>query len=432
MKPPKIVSSLLWVFLLCVPFYAIGIPEVGFSLPFFGYLGGLFLAGIGTSFTPCVYPLVTVTVGIFGAKKAATRLQAFSLSLTYVMGMQLTFILMGVIFSLAGDALGSQFSNPYVNLALAILFAAMSLSYFGLYELDLPDTLKNRLSSVGGKGYGSAFAMGAVGGIIATPCTGPAIGSLAALVTKSQDLTLGIFGFSAFGFGLGLLFLVVGTFSSVALPRSGNWLDGVKSFLGIAILVLAVYYAQYAIPVLKVHTKELWVLGVALAVVGVGLALGAVHLSTYGASMATKLRKALAILITTTGAYLAVGWIDYVPPGPIPFQPGNLDQALADAKQQKKPVFVDFGAEWCKACKTIEATVFPDPEVAEEAKRFIAVRIDCTEQGTGECAALEEKYNIPGLPRVLIFNSDGTYREDVVVQGELSPQEFLEKMQSVQ
>jgi thioredoxin:protein disulfide reductase len=432
MKPYNTISLLLWLFLLSVPFYAIGIPEVGFSLSFFGYLGGLFLAGIGTSFTPCVYPLVTVTVGIFGAKKATSRLQAFSLSLTYVLGMQLTFILMGVIFSLAGDALGSQFSNPYVNLGLAILFAGLSLSYFGLYELDLPDALKNRLSAVGGKGYSSAFAMGAVGGIIATPCTGPAIGSLAALVTKSQDMTLGIFGFSAFGFGLGLLFLVVGTFSSVALPKSGNWLDGVKSFLGIAILVLAVYYAQYAIPLLKVHTKELSVLIFGLGVALAGLALGAVHLSTYGASRATKIRKAFAILLTTAGAYLVVGWIDYVPPGPIPFQPGNLDQALVDAKQQKKPVFVDFGAEWCKACKTIEATVFPDPEVSEEAKRFIAVRIDCTEQGEGECAALEEKYSIPGLPRVLFFNSDGTYREDVVVQGELSPKEFLEKMQSVQ
>jgi thiol:disulfide interchange protein DsbD len=432
MRPNKIIASILWVFLLCTPLYAFGVPEVGFTLTFFGYLGGLFLAGIGTSFTPCVYPLVTVTVGIFGAKKASTRLQAFSLSLAYVLGMQLTFILMGVIFSLAGNALGSQFSNPYVNLGLAILFAAMALSYFGLYELDLPEALKNRLSSVGGKGYASAFGMGAVGGIIATPCTGPAIGSLAALVTQSQDMTLGILGFSAFGFGLGLLFLVVGTFSSVALPKSGNWLDSVKSFLGIAILVLAVYYAQYAIPILKVHTKETWVLVIGLGVMFAGLALGAVHLSTYGQSAAIKLRKAVAIVIATAGAYLIVGWIDYVPPSNIKFQQGDLGKAITNAKQQKKPIFVDFGAEWCKACKSIEANVFPDAEVSKEAGRFIAVRIDCTAQDEGECAALEKEYSIPGLPRVLFFGSDGNYREDIVVQGELSPAEFLEKMKSVQ
>jgi thiol:disulfide interchange protein DsbD len=423
--------ALLWS-LLCVPVLAFGATEVGFTASFLGYLGGLFIAGVGTSFTPCVYPLVTVTVGIFGAKKATSRLQAFSLSAMYVLGMQLTFIAMGVIFSLAGEGLGSHFANPYVNLALAILFALMALSYFGLYELDLPETLKNRLAAVGGKGYTSALAMGAVGGIIATPCTGPAIASLAVVVSKTQDLTLGILGFSAFGLGLGLLFLVVGTFSSVALPKGGNWLDGVKNFLGIAILVLAVYYAQYAIPVLKVYTKETSVLIAGIVVTLLGLALGAVHLSTYGASTAVKLRKAFAILITTAGAYTVVGWIDYVPPGPIPFQHGNLDQALADAKLQKKPVFVDFGAEWCKACKTIEANVFPDPMVSEEAKRFIAVRIDCTNQEEGECAVLQKEYAIPGLPRVLFFSSDGKYQPDVFVQGELSPQEFLEKMQSVQ
>src|SRR5688572_700382 len=102
--------------LLSFPLYAFAAPEVGFTVPFFAYLGGLFLAGVGTSFTPCVYPLVTVTVGIFGARKATSRIEAFSLSATYVLGMQFTFIVMGVIFSLAGEGLGSHFANPYVNL----------------------------------------------------------------------------------------------------------------------------------------------------------------------------------------------------------------------------------------------------------------------------------------------------------------------------
>lgn len=406
-------------------------PEVGVSWEFLSYLGVLFAAGVGTSLTPCVYPLIGVTVGIFGAKKAKGRLRAFLLSMTYVLGMQVTFIAMGVLSALAGKALGSLLANPFVNLFLAAVFVAFALSYFGLYEIDLPQSLKTRFSQIGGQGYAPAFGMGLVGGIIAAPCTGPALGALATSVGTSQNILLGVLGFSAFGFGLGLLFLLVGTFSSLALPKSGPWMDAVKSFLGIVILVLALYYAQNAITLLHIGSDASWVLWTGAGLVVLGLALGAIHLSVYGASLGQKFRKALGVLLTVAGAHMLVGWISYVPKSLIFYQ-GGVDEAFALARAEEKPVFIDFGAEWCSACKELEANVFSHPEVIKESSRFVAVQVDCTRAGEGECGEMEKRYQVPGLPLVLFFDSNGNLREDVTVQGELSPQEFLERMRAVQ
>lgn len=412
-----------------LPGVAHAVPQVGLSASFLTFLGGLFLAGVGTSLTPCVYPMISVTVGIFGAKKANSRWQAFSLSLVYVLGIQVTFITMGVISALAGQALGSALSNPYVNLGLAVLFAVMALSYFGLYELALPQSLQNHLGGMGGSGYFGAFGMGLVGGLIAAPCTGPALATLATTVGTTQDLSLGVLGFSAFGFGLGLLFLLVGTFS-MALPKSGNWLDGVKSVLGIVILVIALYYAQFAIHALTIRTDAWWVAGAGAALLLVGLGLGAVHLSIYDPGRWVKLRKGIAVSLATVGAYLIVGWINYVPSN-MPFHTGSVDEALALAKESQRPVFIDFGAEWCGACKELEKHVFNNPEVIREADRFLPVRVDCTDREAGECAKMEARYSIPGFPSVFFFSSEGEFLQQETITGEVSSAEFIAKLRTI-
>jgi thiol:disulfide interchange protein DsbD len=414
-----------------LPSVALAAPDVGFSLSFAAFLGALFLAGVGTSLTPCVYPMVSVTVGIFGAKKATSRWQAFSLSLVYVLGIQVTFITLGVISALAGQALGSALANPYVNLGLAVLFVVMALSYFGVYDLALPESLQNQLGSVGGSGYPGAFAMGLVGGIIAAPCTGPALGALATTVGTTQDLTLGVLGFSAFGFGLGLLFLIVGTFSSLALPKSGDWLDAVKSVLGIVILVVALYYAQFAIRALTIRSDALWIAGVGVAIALVGLLMGAVHLSIYSGAKWVKLRKGVAVLLATAGAYVVVGWINFVPEN-MPFHKGGVDDALVLAKEGQRPVFIDFGAEWCNACKQLEAHVFNDPDVIREAGRFLPVRVDCTDRETGDCAEMEKRYTIPGFPSIFFFSSEGEFLPHATLVGEVSASDFLAHLRTIE
>ena len=182
-----------------------------------------FGAGFLTSLTPCVYPMIAITVSVFGAKQAKTRGQAMALSTAFVGGMVVLFTTMFVVVSLTGGVFGSILQNRWVIVGIAIVFIVMAASMFGAFELTLPDSLMQRLSSVGGVGYGGAFTLGLVSGLVAAPCSGPVLISMMAVVTEKQSVSLGVtFGLS-YALGLGVLFWVVGTFAA-ALQKGGQWM----------------------------------------------------------------------------------------------------------------------------------------------------------------------------------------------------------------
>ncbi|MEO1272308.1 MAG: cytochrome c biogenesis protein CcdA, partial [Myxococcota bacterium] len=227
----------------------------------------VFLAGVGASLTPCVYPLIPITISVFGARDADSRLQAFGLSSIYVLGIVATYTVLGLVAGLAGQGIGEAMKNPFVLGGIAALMIAMGLSSFGLFELQLPSSLQNKLSAQGGKGVVGALVMGLVAGLVATPCVGPILVAILVFVAQTQDMALGALMLATFALGMGMLFLVLGTFANLInkLPRSGTWMVGVKTVFGVVFMVVALYYLRLALPFLKAPVLMAWKAAQAIA-----------------------------------------------------------------------------------------------------------------------------------------------------------------------
>src|SRR5262252_4112836 len=227
----------------------------------------VFVGGLLTALTPCVYPLIPITVSIFGAKQAKRRLEAAALSTMYVLGIAATYTVLGVIAAITGHAFGAGVSgNPWIIVPIALVFVVFAVSMFGAFELNLPPSLQARLSQVGGKGYGGALAMGLVAGLIAAPCTGPVLGSVLAYVGARQSVLLGGTLLFVYALGMGLPFFIIGTFA-IALPKSGAWMEAVKSVFGIAMLVVALYFLKNVVAPLDLGVSSK--MNFRLAMVGV-------------------------------------------------------------------------------------------------------------------------------------------------------------------
>lgn len=225
-------------------------------------LGLVFVAGLLASLTPCVYPLIPITIGVFGARDSDSRLQSFGLSLVYVLGIAVTYSILGVIAAIFGTVFGGAMQNPWVLGSIAVVFTVLGLSSLGLFEMRLPGNLQTRLSQVGGNGIGGAFVMGLFAGIIAAPCVGPIVAGVLLYVAQQQDVVLGVVLLMTFAFGMGILFIVLGTFSGLLarIPKSGGWMEGVKIAIGAIFLGVALYYARFLVPPVADIADAVWVL----------------------------------------------------------------------------------------------------------------------------------------------------------------------------
>jgi thiol:disulfide interchange protein DsbD len=390
----------------------------------------IFGAGIATSLTPCVYPMIAITVSVFGARESKSRTEAAMLSSSFVLGIAALFTPLGLFAATTGGVFGAALANPIVLVGLALLFLALALSMFGAFDIDLPSGLKNRLATVGGVGYKGAFFLGFCNALIAAPCTGPVLGFLLTWVGTTGNVAFGAIALFTYALGLGLLFFVVGTFS-VALPKSGKWLEWVKSVFGIVMVVAAIYYLRDLIPGLMglpKHTPVFLLTGLGLFVAGI--LLGAVHLSFHDHSGATRARKALAIAVSVTGLAAMVGYTQVLPEGTHIQWGEDYQAALVRGKAEQKPVLVDFGASWCGACKELEAKTFSDPRVVREGERFIPVRIDLSPgKVSDEKQQLLANYEQRGLPLVVMHKPTGEVAARVTSFVEAD--EFLHMMRAV-
>ncbi len=366
-----------------------------------------FAGGVATSLTPCVYPLIPITVSIFGARKESRR-EAMILSGLYVLGIAVMYSSLGVGAALTGKAFGSVMQSPWVVGVVALVLAAMAASMFGAFELRLPSALQARLGTVGGAGRTGALGMGLVAGIIAAPCTGPVLASALAFVATKGSVAFGFGVMFAYALGMGLLFFLIGAFS-ISLPKSGPWMDTVKSVFGVALLAAAGVFLKDALP--GAHDLFSAERAAALAAAGaaaLGVVLGALH-GGFGAPGWRRLAKGLGVALLVGGVVYGVGaaaarerarsadgfaWL------------GDEAQALALAKREGKPVILDFWADWCTACKELDRIAWADPRVRAEASRFVAVKLDGT-SGSEAFAAASAKYGIVGMPAVVFIDARG-------------------------
>jgi thiol:disulfide interchange protein DsbD len=376
----------------------------GSLLAFVAAFGG----GVATSLTPCVYPLIPITVSIFGARKAGRRRDAIVLSGLYVLGISAMYSSLGVGAALTGKAFGSVMQNPWVLGFVALVFGALAASMFGAFELSLPGAWQARLNHVGGAGRAGAFAMGLVSGIVAAPCTGPVLAAALTFVATKGSVAFGFAIMFTYALGLGLLFFVIGTFS-LSLPKSGPWMDGVKSFFGVALLAAALLYLRNAVPAARpLFSAAEGAALVAAAVAALGVLLGALHGDFHG-PLPRTLAKGAGVALVVLAVVYAVGAADAR--DRLRAAEGlawshDEPAAIAAARRAGRPVILDFWADWCTACKELDRDAWTDPRVRAEAARFVAVKVDGTDD-TPAFQALTEKYGVVGMPTVILIDARG-------------------------
>lgn len=355
----------------------------------------IFLAGLALNLTPCVYPLIPITVGFFSRQGGGSKGRVVTLAGFYVLGMAVMYSTLGVAAALSHKLFGSQLQNPYVLIAFAVVMLALGLSMFDVWEMRLPSGLQNHASARAG--YVGALIMGLLVGVVAAPCVGPAVVALLQVVGEIGSPTLGFGVFFTLALGLGVPYLVLGSFSGLLqkMPRSGEWMNAVKHVFGLIMFGMALYY-------LKTLMSDTAFKAVVM-LYGLGAGVYLLFLDGTGSSA----RRFFAMK-RSLGAVAAVAAVWFVlPHGSAPKEAGlhfepYSEQRITEARAAGRPVLVDFGAEWCLACKEMEAKTFADPRVVKALQGVVTLRADMT-NNTPEVDRLYKEYGIVGLPHVALI-----------------------------
>ncbi len=379
--------------------------------------------GMAASLTPCVLPMIPITMAIIGAKGGG-KLRGLMLSLTLVLGMAVTYTILGVVAAKTGAAFGAAAQKPAFLVPVAILFAALAFSLLGAFELALPASLQTKLQGGAKKGFGGAFVMGLILGPISAPCVGPFIGAQLIQIAQLGRVAVGALTLFVFALGMGVLFVVGGTFSA-ALPKSGDWLTRFKRIMGLVILGFAAWTLRYLVP--DWANWAMWAFVALLAAPILGLFDNA-------EGLVGGFLKALALLAVTLGVICGLRGMETglgvkllpstgTASAPAPesqWMSQDLEGALAKAKAEHKVVLVDIYAEWCAQCHELDEKTWPDPQVkAWVGSNAIAVRID-TDAVRKDLAT---KLKIGSYPTVIVLDADG--REQKRLLGFQPPADML-------
>lgn len=375
----------------------------------------VFVGGIVTSLTPCVYPLIPITVSIFGANESTGILRSFLLSVVYVFGIVVTYSILGVAVASTGAVFGQIMANPWVIGFISVILVTLGLSMFGVFEIRLPSSMQNRLNTVGGAGFIGAFGMGTVAGVIAAPCTGPALAAVLAYIATTSSLVIGFWLMFTYALGMGLLFICIGTFSGLlsALPRSGGWMYVLENIFGIAIITMALYFlkdVKFFAPLTSFLQNSLPFFGIAAGLILIGLLLGKLTQRFSGISAGMKARKASGLLMVIVGAFMIVGGLQQPVAGVHLNWVSDEPTALETAKQEDKLVMLDFYATWCSACNELDHKTFSDQAIVDKLENYITVKLDFSAESD---KALTEKYQIRGLPVVIFMDAQGKIYERI-------------------
>ncbi|MEX1011825.1 MAG: cytochrome c biogenesis protein CcdA [Balneolaceae bacterium] len=393
------------------------------SLGWFWAFAGIFLIGLALNLTPCVYPMLSVTVSLFGSRTGeATRLRnSFWMALIYVMGIVFMYSVLGVAAAYTGALFGSWLQSPWALGGIGLMIFALALSMFGLYELQLPSSWMQSLSGAQRKTGGVAghFLSGLVVGVFAAPCIGPPIIALLAFVGSQGDPLFGFLIFFVLAFGLGFPYLILGTFSGLLsrLPRSGSWMVWVKKLFGVILVGVALFYLGLAV-------RPSWTMPlVILTLFAGGIYLGFLERSGTGGLLFRAVRVGTGILALLLALLL---YQNFQKPG-IVWEPYS-DDRFEEALEQGEPIVMDFYADWCIPCLELERVTFTDPEVISATEEFVRLKVDMTQYDSERAETLRQQFEIAGVPTIVFIGRDGQEAEEARVVGFLRADLFLERV----
>lgn len=374
------------------------------------------MLGFGLNLTPCVYPLISVTIAYFGGQGGSRRRVA-GLATVYVLGIALTFSILGVAAALSGGVFGAALQRPPVVIGIAVLMVVLALGSFGVYQLQPPAALM-RWAGGAGSGAAGALFMGLTMGIVAAPCVGPIVLGLLLFVGSRQDVMLGftLFFVLALGMGAPYLLLALAAGSLRKLPRSGEWLRWVEHFFGCLLLALAAYFVS---PLLPAPVKPVLL---PLAIGASGLYLGFV------AASAVRSGPGFLAFQRCAGAALVVLAIWLARPSDSTGIHWESIDVLSAAPANAQPLLIDFVAEWCIPCREMEHSTYADAAVIDEAERFRMVKADLTEENE-QTSRIVERFDVRGVPTVVLMSAAGQEMHRMV--GYVGPDELLQAMREV-
>jgi len=375
----------------------------------------IYIAGLGLSLTPCVFPLIPVTLGYFRGQASDDRRRTILLALTYVAGIATTYSVLGVLAASSGALFGSWLSSPWVLGALAAIIAAMGISMFGAFELRPPAFLASRSGAKAG--FAGAFVMGLLFGVVAAPCTGPATIALLAFVGALAKPIVGLVLFFVLAIGISTPLLLLAIFSA-NLPQSGVWMNWIKKLMGALMLGVAVWLLS---PVIGGKTAV--TVGGVLSIV-LGLYLGFVEKSGFSPKALAVLRIATGVVAIAAGIWMLVPRAQA--PG-IEWQPYSADM-VRQAAAEAQPVILDFSAEWCAPCHELDAGAFRHPEVVERSKDFVRLRVDVTDSRSPEVKKVLAEYDVRGVPSVLFISPEGKEVREARIEANVPGRKVLESM----
>lgn len=376
----------------------------------------IFVLGLALNLTPCVYPIIPITIGYFSQQSGASRGRRVALSALYVLGIAITYSALGVFSALSGKLFGAWLQHPGVLIFFALLMLVMASSMFGAFELTVPQFVTRR--SGGQAGLAGALTMGLLIGIVAAPCVGPFVISLIALVSSLQSPMLGFLMFFVLALGLGLPYLFLGIFSSsaTALPRSGMWMVQVKKAMGFILIAMAFYFLRPLIGDIAFQY------GVAAS-----LLVGSAFLFLSKAQGAQVWRIGIGVLLLVSGVMFA---IPRKHEASVQWQKYDASK-LAAARAAGKPVVIDFYADWCLPCKELDEKTFTDPGVAKELDRFVRLKADLTAAEDATTKELTKQYAILGVPTIIWIDASGNEVASARLTGFEPADAFLQRAQSV-
>ncbi len=416
-------------------------------LTFFGF--GLLLA-----LTPCVFPMIPIlsSLVVGQGEKIDTR-KAFMLSLIYVLAMAGTYAIAGVIAGLFGANVQIMFQNPWVISSFSVIFVLLALSMFGFYELQLPASLQSKLTAHSNKQSGGtlmgAGVMGVLSALIVGPCVAAPLAGALIYIGQSGDALLGGMALFVMALGMGMPLLVIGTSAGKWLPKSGGWMNAVKAIFGVLLLAVAIWMLERIIP--ESATLMLW----AVLLIISAVYMGALEQLPAEATGWRTLWKGCGLVMLLYGVLLMLGAASggkdplqpiqnlgfsnssvstNSAPGHLAFTPvkglTGLEQKMQLAKAQEQPVMLDFYADWCISCKTMERNVFSDPSVMRILSGMMVLQSDVTENDEQDKALLK-KFELIGPPSILFFDRNGDELRGYRIVGEMSLDEFQSHLSGV-